>query len=62
MSKPRQNIIVLHGGPLDGIVHEIEKDWPMPDAFALPKDGYRYWYKTNKKKGTAIYMGKATKI
>ncbi len=28
--------ILCHGGPYDGIYHEVQEGWPIPDSMSLP--------------------------
>jgi len=52
-------VIPLEGGPLDGMCHEVDKDWPCPDRVGLlhpdKRDGILHWYSIDHKKGVGTY-------
>ena len=56
MSHPRQ--ILLRGGPLNGVIHEVRKGWQTPDRFGLPTDDKTLlcWYLTSADKETASFL------
>jgi hypothetical protein len=52
----KQRVIPLVGGPLDGIAHELEKGWPVPNKMGLlhPDDENPtelHWYVVRDGKG-----------
>ena len=53
----KQRVILLEGGPLNGIAHELQKGWPAPDQLALQNDERteRYWYEVSDDQLTAKY-------
>lgn len=51
-------ILELIGGPLDGVIHEVDGEWPVPDALALCSKGdltVRHWYLTDENLLLAFY-------
>jgi hypothetical protein len=52
-------VIILKGGPLDGVAHEVEYGFPIPDRLGLPDDEgtARHWYATWTDRKHAGYIG-----
>ncbi|MCZ7645264.1 MAG: hypothetical protein M5U26_08270 [Planctomycetota bacterium] len=51
--------ILLLDGPLQGKIHELMRDFPIPDRMALPDDqGERHWYAVDRKTQTARFLGR----
>ena len=49
--------VELFGGPFDGIIHEIEFGWPVPQGIGIPyDDGMIYWYRTRENMEEADYV------
>ena len=54
--------IELSGGPLDGVIHELEPGFPMPDTVLLPGPDWpenqeRHSYQVDTVLETATYKG-----
>lgn len=51
-------IIELHGGPLDGVIHEVQAGFPPPDRLALPdpNGNLRHWYQTREDRAAADFI------
>jgi hypothetical protein len=51
-------VLELIGGPLDGLIHEVAGDWPVPNALGLCPDNddtVRHWYVTDEKQEKATF-------